>query len=183
MLTWQSVVDASVGTAGVADALYARLPADKHRLVTFDVNRKPELRSVQRPTAAALIDRLRMGSRRYTLDIVSSADSAGGQVDRLRLAPDGTTTSIDTGLTWPGGLVSLSHVALPFPPDDPVYGFIPGSGRNGVPSIGSWLVRGETGSTTIALGSLTRLRSNPFWSLIAQDVAALVAVDLARKGN
>ncbi|HEX9195539.1 MAG TPA: hypothetical protein VF854_05910, partial [Azonexus sp.] len=59
------------------------------------------------------------------------------------------------------------------------YGFIPGSGRNGIPSIGSWLLRGENGAVTITLGSLTRLRSNPFWSLIDSDVGALVAADLA----
>ena len=76
-------------------------------------------------------------------------------------------------------LVSLGHVALPFPPDDPVYGFVPGSGRDGIPSIGSWLLRGENGAITLSLGSLTRLRSNPFWPLIDADVAALVAQDLA----
>ena len=55
----------------------------------------------------------------------------------------------------------------------------PGSGHDGIPSIGSWLLRGESGAITLSLGSLTRLRSNPFWSLIEQDVAGLVAQDLA----
>ena len=75
--------------------------------------------------------------------------------------------------------MSLGHVALPFPADDPAYGFVRGSGRHGIPSIGSWLLRGENGAITIALGSLTRLRSNPFWPLIDEDVAGLVAQDLA----
>jgi len=70
-------------------------------------------------------------------------------------------------------------VALPFPAEDPVYGFVRGSGRDGIPSIGSWLLRGENGAITIALGSLTRLRSNPFWPLIDEDVTALVEEDLA----
>ncbi len=87
----------------------------------------------------------------------------------------------ETRLTWPGDLVSLSHVALPFPADDPVYGFLPGSGRDGIASIGSWLLRGENGAITLSLGSLTRLRSNPFWMLIDEDVAALVAQDLAAR--
>ena len=63
--------------------------------------------------------------------------------------------------------------------NDPVYGFMPGSGRDGMPSIGSLLLRGESGALTVALGSLTRLRSNPFWSLIDDDVGRLVAADLA----
>ena len=29
---------------------------------------------------------------------------------------------------WPNDVISLSHVALPFRPDDPVYGVLPGSG-------------------------------------------------------
>ncbi len=69
---------------------------------------------------------------------------------------------------WSGlaTLVSVGHVALPFRPDDPAYGVNPGSGHNGLPSIGSWLFRGEPGAVTVNLGSLTRPRSNPFWALI-----------------
>ena len=33
---------------------------------------------------------------------------------------------------------------------------------------------------TITLGSLTRLRSNPFWSLIDNEIDALVAADLGK---
>ena len=84
-----------------------------------------------------------------------------------------------TAATWPADLVSLGHVALPFPPDDPVYGFRRGSGRGGIPSIGSWLLRGESGAITVSLGSLTRLRSNPFWSLIDEQVGAIADADLA----
>jgi hypothetical protein len=34
---------------------------------------------------------------------------------------------------------------------------------------------------TITLGSLTRLRSNPFWSLIDSEVGVLVAADLDKQ--
>ncbi len=105
-----------------------------------------------------------MRRRGYTLDIVSNDADPSAGIEVLRLSPDGQRTPRDTGIAWPLGLVSLSHVALPFPPDDPAYGFLPGSGRDGIPSIGSWLLRGENGAITLSLGSLTRLRSNPFWS-------------------
>ncbi len=36
---------------------------------------------------------------------------------------------------------------------------------------------------TIALGSLTRLRSNPFWALIDSEIDALVADDLSAPGQ
>ena len=77
---------------------------------------------------------------------------------------------------------SAKEAALALRPDDPVYGFIQGSGRNSIPSIGSWLLRGESGAVSIALGSLTRLRSNPFWPLIDAEIGALVAADLAGAG-
>lgn len=181
VVTWQSVVDSTVGVTGTADTLYGRLQGTAHRLVMFDVNRAPALRSVTRPAARALIERLADGSRTTTLELVTTADPQSPRISVRRLAPDGTRSDRETALTWPADVVSLGHVALPFPPDDPIYGFLPGSGRDGIPSIGSWLLRGESGAITVSLGSLTRLRSNPFWSLIEEDVAAMVAADLAAR--
>jgi hypothetical protein len=183
VVAWQSVVDSTVGSNGVANRLFARLQGSQHRLVLFDINRLPELRGVARPAAHALIERLATGPRGYSLDIVSNADTRTSRIGVWRLAPDGRRQDLPTALDWPASLVSLGHVALPFPPDDPVYGFMPGSGRAGIASIGSWLLRGESGAITIGLGSLTRLRSNPFWPLIDEDVATLVAADLASAGK
>lgn len=179
VVTWQSVVDSTIGPTGAADVLYARLHGAAHRLVLFDVNRYRALGSVQRPNAGALIERLSKQSRSYTLDIVMNTGEQERKVSVRHLTPDGGVSVRDTDLEWPVTLVSLSHVALPFPPDDPVYGLNPGSGHAGIPSIGSWLFRGENGAVTISLGSLTRPRSNPFWSLIDEDVAASVAADRA----
>jgi alpha-beta hydrolase superfamily lysophospholipase len=178
VITWQSVVDSTVGAVGTVDTLYARLPGPAHRLVMFDVNRLQALVSVQRPAARTLIERAALGQRGYTLDVVSNRDAGSSRIAVHRLAPDGGKRTIDTTLDWPTGIVSLGHVAMPFRPDDSVYGFLPGSGRDGIPSIGSLLLRGESGALTVSLGSLTRLRSNPFWPLIEADVADLVADDL-----
>lgn len=178
VITWQSVVDSTVGAEGAADTLYPSLRGPQNRLVLFDVNRFRGLGSVQRPAARSLIERLRNSARGYTLEIVTNLDPKSAGVSVVRLTPAGAQSVRDTGLNWPVDLVSLGHVAMPFPPDDPVYGFIPGSGRAGIPSIGSWLLRGENGAITISLGTLTRLRSNPFWSLVDQDVGELVAADL-----
>lgn len=183
VITWQSVVDSTVGATGVADRLYAYLEGAGHRLVLFDVNRHQELAGVQRPQAGALIERLLQGKRGYEFEVVSNASPGNHELSVRRFAPDGAVTEYEPGLSWPASIVSLGHVALPFPPDDAVYGFVQGSGRNGIPSIGSWLLRGESGAVTIALGSLTRLRSNPFWALIDGEIEALVALDLAAPGQ
>jgi esterase/lipase len=181
VLTWQSVVDATVGSDGVVDQLYARLQGPAHRLVIFDLNRVLELGGLARPEARALVARIEGAPRGYTFDLVGNAEGNAARVGVRRLAADGGVTQWQTSLDWPPNLVSLGHVALPFPADDPIYGFLPGSGRDGVASIGSWLLRGESGAVTLPLGSLTRLRSNPFWPLIDADVAGLVAQDLAAR--
>jgi alpha-beta hydrolase superfamily lysophospholipase len=183
VLAFQSVVDSTVGPYGVADLLFARLRGAQHRLVLFDVNRVDALGSVQRPAARALIDRLAAGARGYTLDVVTNTSTKESRVSVRNLTPEGRLSVRDTALEWPPTLVSVGHVALPFRPDDPAYGVNPGSGRNGLPSIGSWLFRGEPGAVTVDLGSLTRPRSNPFWALIDEDVGAAVNSDLTVKSN
>jgi alpha-beta hydrolase superfamily lysophospholipase len=177
---WQSVVDSTVGATGTVDTLFARLRGPQHQLILFDVNRGTALRSVQRPAARELIERTERGRPAYTLDIVTNAGTDSEAVMVHRRTPEGTVTDRATPAAWPPDLVSLGHVALPFPPDDPVYGFRRGSGRAGIPSIGSWLLRGESGAITVSLGSLTRLRSNPFWPLIVEQVGAVADADLIR---
>lgn len=181
VITWQSVVDSTVGTTGAVDVLYPALKGTKHRIVLFDVNRLRAFGSVQRSEPMALIKHIKQSRRAYTLDLVSNINPQSHRVSVTRTMPNNSQSIRDTGLDWPQDLVSVGHVSLPFPANDPVYGFMPGSGRNGIPSIGSWLFRGESGAISISLGSLTRLRSNPFWPLIDQDIAAFVAEDTAPK--
>ena len=178
VIAFQSVVDATVGAEGVANILFAKLRGPQHRLVLFDVNRHDALGSVQRPAAGALINRLATGARSYTLDVITNTSSRDRRVSVRHMTPDGGVAVQDTALQWPETLVSVGHVALPFPPNDPAYGVLPGSGRNGLPSIGTWLYRGESGAVTVDLGSLTRPRSNPFWALIDADVRASVDSDM-----
>ncbi len=181
VMTWQSAVDATVGSSGTVDLLYPRLPGGRHRLVLFDVNRFRGFSPVQRPAAGLVIERAIADHPGYTLEVVSNAKHDSQEVVLNRYAPGSASAVTEPlGLRWPDGVVSLGHVALPFPPDDPMYGFLPGSGRDGLPSIGSLLLRGENGATTISLGAFTRLRSNPFWSLIDRQVGELVAEDLGR---
>lgn len=182
VVTWQSVVDSTVGASGAVETLYARLGAPRHRLVLFDVNHDPALRPVLREEPSERLRRWVAAPHGWTLDVVGNADAPDGPVRVTRLAPGAAAQVRDTALRWPADLVSVGHVALPFPADDPVYGIAPGSGHGGVPSIGSWLLRGESGATTVGLGALTRPRSNPFWPLIAADVAAVVAEDVAAGG-
>ncbi|HEX6853488.1 MAG TPA: alpha/beta hydrolase [Candidatus Polarisedimenticolaceae bacterium] len=171
VLAFQSAIDATVGTDPVVDLLFARLSGAQHRLVLFDVNRYRGLGTLQRPETKLLIDRAAGGPRGYSLTVIANRSTESPEVEAREYTPGSAEPSArPLDLAWPAGVVSLGHVALPFPPDDPVYGFLPGSGANGVPSLGSWALRGEEGAITLPLGALTRLRSNPFWQVVVEEV-------------
>ncbi len=66
------------------------------------------------------------------------------------------------GTSWPLGVASLSHIALTFPPDDPLYGqYEPEDGSRLF--LGSALLRGERGILRIPGNWFTRQRFNPFY--------------------
>ena len=74
-------------------------------------------------------------------------------------------------MAWPPDVYSLTHVAVPFAPDDPVYGRgenINGTYR-GLP-LGSLKPHGETHLLTAPLSQLMRLRHNPFFGYLEHRV-------------
>ena len=84
-------------------------------------------------------------------------------VERTREAGTGSfqTTALD--VAWPESVYSLSHVALPFMPDDPWYG---GSNAQ-ILNLGTIAPRGETAALRVPIGRFMRLRYNPFFDYLA----------------
>jgi hypothetical protein len=78
------------------------------------------------------------------------------------------------GLAWPEGIVSLSHVALPFPPNDPLYGEAVHRVEDRV-HLGENLVQGERNLLAIPANYLLRLRYNPFHDYLEQRSLEWVA--------
>lgn len=74
--------------------------------------------------------------------------------------------------------ISLSHVALPFPPDDPLYGFEPPEPAEFGVNLGAIPPRGERGALVVSLGSLVRMSSNPFFSLVEEKISEAICADL-----
>jgi hypothetical protein len=72
-------------------------------------------------------------------------------------------------------MFSLSHVALPFAPDDRVYGAraAGGTGKNSI-TLGSITLLGERGILQIPDGFFLRLRYNPFFSYLAERAEAFL---------
>jgi alpha-beta hydrolase superfamily lysophospholipase len=185
LIAWQSLVDSTIGARPLIDRVFARLDDPAHRLVLFDVNRYRGLAPVSSEAPRLLRERVLAQPRRWQLTLVTNRDEDTLDVHPLdvgaRPASAAAPAASTPPLRWPNDVISLSHVALPFRPDDPVYGVLPGSGANGLPSLGSLALRGEEGALQFPLGSLARLRSNPFWAVIEDQVRQAVADDLARR--
>ncbi len=63
----------------------------------------------------------------------------------------------------------LSHVALPFPPDDPLYGQRP-TGNKDVLFLGQMAIQGERGLLKLSSDWLLRLKYNPFYDYLERRV-------------
>jgi hypothetical protein len=66
-------------------------------------------------------------------------------------------------LVYPASVFSLSHVALPFPESDGLYGSAPDPAEDFGVRLGAVAARGETGALIVRLDSLLRMSSNPFF--------------------
>jgi hypothetical protein len=85
---------------------------------------------------------------------------------------------VGLGLAWPEGLYSLAHVALPFSPDDPIYGGMAPDKSPGI-HLGALALRGERGVLQIPSSEMLRLRWNPFYPYVEERVLAWLALDLS----
>jgi hypothetical protein len=80
-------------------------------------------------------------------------------------------------MTYPAQVFSLSHVAIPFPMDDELYGIQPtdaGNPRFGV-SLGAIAPRGERGALMVSLDSMFRISSNPFFPYLLARIDEVIA--------
>ena len=177
ILTFQSIVDATVSTPAVVHTLYDRIPANGSELVLFDVNHfagvDPFMRASERSLVGQLFDAT---ARPYRRVLVTNAAPDTRNVMAEIIAPNAQSTSrVPLGLAWPPQVFSLTHVALPFPPDDPLYG-IEGPGLEaGLIPLGRLSPRGEKDVLAISSESLMRLTSNPFFAVMAERIRLWLA--------
>jgi hypothetical protein len=91
-------------------------------------------------------------------------------VERTRAPGSHTGADRDLGLAWPPGVFSLTHIAVPFPPDDPVYGSEPKEDGSGLFRLGTLNPRGERAVLIAGADTFIRLASNPFFPYLAERV-------------
>jgi alpha-beta hydrolase superfamily lysophospholipase len=175
VLAFQSVVDATVSTPALVSGFFNHLAAEGHELVLFDINRfaevEPVLVSNPVATTAALLNSRTLP---FTLTFLTniSTDSRNIAVKQKPANSDSVTEN-PLELVWPRGVFSLSHTALPFPPDDSVYGAEANPKHKGI-HLGRINVLGETGVLLFSANEVIRLRYNPFYSYMEQRVKEFV---------
>lgn len=163
VLTFQSVLDHTVSPEAVVNGLHMRLPDGRSELVLFDINRAPELDFVlSEPSRTALRRLLPPAPRPFRSVVVAArADGAGMEVRAVEAgAADETRAPLD--LSYPSGVYSLSHVAMPFPVEDGLYGIVPAASDDFGIRLGAAVVRGENGSMQVGPDMLMRISANPF---------------------
>lgn len=176
VLTFQSVVDATVSTPAVLSHLYARLPANGSEIVLFDLNRSARFGPLFGAAADAALERmLPAAPRAFAVTVLANASATAYEAVIRRVAAGESTESLaTTGLAWPRDVFSLSHVALPFPSTDGLYGNEPDPGDDFGARLGAIAIRGERGVLAIGLDSLSRITWNPFFPyLIGRVTEAL----------
>jgi alpha-beta hydrolase superfamily lysophospholipase len=172
VLTFQSAADATVSTAAVVRGLYDQLPANGSELVLFDLNHQSGIDAFVRAGDLAMVDGLfDRASRPYRRTLVTNRSVETTDVVARTIAP-GETVTVDRelGLAWPPGVFSLTHVALPFPPDDPLYGSDPVEDGSGLFRLGRLNPRGERAVLIAGADTFVRLASNPFFPYVAARV-------------
>lgn len=163
-LAFQSVADATVHAPAVATRLLGRLGENGSALVLYDINRHTDVEPLYRSDTGSWVAELISGATGYSITLLTNRDSDTDSVEAItRPAGASTTAREHLDLKWPSNVYSLAHVALCFPPDDPVYGAAKNDDGK-LLDIGAVELRGETGVLAISASLLSRLRHNPFYS-------------------
>ena len=171
-LVFKSTVDATVSTNAVVDRLLKHLKPQRHELVLFDINRFAAKSTLLISDPAPLTARLMADkSLPFVVTLVTNENPESTSVLARHKPPFSAEASgtEPLNLAWPRGVISLSHVALPFPPEDPLYGQGP-PGKEDVIFLGQMAVQGERGLLKIPSDFLIRLRYNPFYAFLETRV-------------
>ena len=174
LLTFQSIVDSTVSTPAVVHALYDVVADERSEVVVFDINRASGLAPFVRESEATLLSRLRDNSaKRYRRTLVTNANPDSLDVVARTAEPGATSVEARLlGIAWPRDVYSLSHIAVPFPMSDPVYGRDESAAVSELIRIGLLSPRGEKAVMSVPSDTLMRLTCNPFFSYMDERIVA-----------
>lgn len=181
VLGFISVVDSTVNAPAVRSDLFDKLPANGSELILIDINRNAYVGPLIRPSALARLEQfLPIAPRAYRTTIIASGEP-GAQTSTLRIFEPGSMTETRGTLPipYPRDFYSLSHIALPFPLTDGLYGTRPDPADNHGVSLGTLALRGENGVLSVGMGTFNRVSANPFFPWFLDRLGSLPAPENA----
>ncbi len=164
VLSFSSIVDSTVSVPAVVTKLFERLPTNKHSknkhtLVLFDINHNFSRNHLIKDSKNIDIQTLRdtATNENYTFELISNMHTKNRTVEQIvNHKPIKTLRH-----KWAKGLYSLSHLAMPISPNDPLYGNEDAPKSPGI-QLGHLAIYGETALLQTSSASLLRQRWNPF---------------------
>ncbi len=123
-------------------------------IVLFDINRTAKFGPLLRQGSSYVLDRLiPAGPQRFRTTVVTNASAWRRWCRRGSLSRRLHRPHRRSGLSYPRDVYSLSHVALPFPVHDGLYGTQPDLADDFGVRLGTLAARGEVGVLMINLES------------------------------
>jgi alpha-beta hydrolase superfamily lysophospholipase len=177
VLAFQSVVDSTVLGDAVVRELFSRLPENGSELVLFDVNRSAALDLLlSQSTLARLGQLVPKEPQAYRITVIGNSAGDPRVAEQTRAAGVTQMRIRPLDLEYPRVFFSLSHVALPFPPQDSLYGTDPDAEDYGV-HLGNQAPRGELGTLLRGADALVRASCNPFYPYVTERIERAIAAN------
>jgi alpha-beta hydrolase superfamily lysophospholipase len=174
VLAMQSIVDSTVVVPKLITVLFNRLTTDESELFLFDINRLDWLGNLFNLSFEnQVFPKLERKDLPFRLTLMrnEAVNSLRAKVE-TRDGEAWIEQAID--LSWPKQFVSLSHIAIPIPPDDTIYGSASATNNSGLP-LGSLSMRAEPSALMIPNSAFIRCRYNPFYNFMEDRVIAWLA--------
>ena len=169
VLAMQSVVDSTVVVPKLITVLFERLKSHSSELFLFDIDRVGSLRNLFNLSfEKKIFPKLKRTDLPYTLTVLKNLRSDSRQVTVQ--SRDGEIWNDQaTELSWPEQTVSLSHIAVPIPPEDRIYGTATATVGTGLP-LGTVTLRAEPSALLLSSSLFIRCRHNPFYQFMEDRV-------------
>lgn len=169
ILAFSSVVDSTVSAPALVNNLFNRLSPGGHELVLFDINARAGIEPLLNWNPDKMLDALQNAADpAFMLSLVTNENPDSREVvEKQWISGEDPAVTTKLALQWPEDVYSLSHVALPFAPGDPLYGGEATEPSPGV-ELGSLALRGEKNVLKVSPAAMLRLRWNPFYPYLEQ---------------
>ncbi|MCL2774591.1 MAG: alpha/beta hydrolase [Oscillospiraceae bacterium] len=180
VIAFQSIVDYTVSTPALINDLFSYLPNNGSELVLFDINRDTAFLPLVRPVFVNMVSRMLPDfPQRYKITVIGNTGPGDSDAVERSVRPGGKnfTAKKLEGLVYPPDVFSLSHISLPFPESDPLYGSSPDPKTKDEFGLNLGIIsnaQGERGVLEINTNLFFRISSNPLFPYLTERIDDII---------